>query len=87
VFVHDSEATKGRLDILTSSLDRGIYSSQVMNMLRSLINVKLDVESTDLRQDTQVWQGIAQIKGGQAFSLSKFLSDEIIAKLDNLKAT
>jgi hypothetical protein len=58
-----------------------------MNMLRSLINVKLDVESTDLRQDTQVWQGIAQIKGGQAFSISKFLSDEIIAKLDNLKAT
>jgi hypothetical protein len=56
-------------------------------MLRSLINVKLDVESTDLRQDTQVWQGIAQIKGGQAFSISKFLSDEIIAKLDNLKAT
>lgn len=56
IFVRDSEATKGRLEILTSSLDRGIYSAQVMNMLRSLIDVKINVEGNDLRQDTQIWQ-------------------------------
>jgi hypothetical protein len=56
--VRDSEATKGRLSILTSSLDRGIYSAQVMNMLRSLIDVKTSVENNDLGKDTQIWQSI-----------------------------
>lgn len=86
IFVGYSQHAKSQITISTWALQRGIYTSQVMNLLRSLIDHNLGYEpDTLLLQDTQIWKGISQLQGGANFDMDAFLSKLIIDKLDIIK--
>jgi len=72
---------------MTSALQRSIYCSQVMNLLRSLINFSLNIESSSVLLATGIWQDIAnKAPSNSNFTVNSFLSNIIVEKLDQLKS-
>ena len=84
MFVTESLGAKDSIYTLEHALQRGIYSSHVMSMLRSLINYELDVEGGDRTLlNTKIW---SSLKSNMAeFQVDEFLSKQIIEELDSLK--
>jgi hypothetical protein len=80
LFVSDSLNTQSNVKILTQALQRGIYTSQVMSLLRSLIDHNLGIESSQVLLQTETWSGI--VKGFQ--SIDPLLSNIIINRLEEL---
>lgn len=74
----------------TEALQRGIYSAQVMTLLRSLINHNLGLESDNLLLNTSIWKGISyeysMAQGGKNLDMDAFLGELIVGKLDLIKS-
>lgn len=49
------------MQTLTFALQRGIYSAQVMTLLRSLIDHNLNIENDQVLLGNKIWSGISSL--------------------------
>ena len=52
LYLVDSENTKGNIEKLTFAYDKMIMTTQVLNLLRSLVSLNLNIETPELLAQT-----------------------------------